>query len=1149
MSSDKKKLAKLTVALASVLSLCGSVLPMALPQATTAKAEVITSVESRTVSGGYYYDNLTYFNKEYELGKKFYAALDDMRASGDFKDGKISYSLNDIVSSAQLKAWVEDGDLTVPKAFGAARDSFLMDHPELFYIDMYKIMISAGYSGGKYTGYIDCGRESDIYRDDAFNSEAEVNTAIAAYDAAVKKFADDARSRVSQISSMYNDDCKLAIAANNEIADKVKYDYAVLSDYEENGENAKSIASLAHTAYGALVNKKAVCSGYSFGYKAVLDYLNIPSVVVSGYSIGKDRSGDNTDGNVPHSWNYVQLETADKSAASGSGVQTSADGNEKNYDWFAFDTTWNSVHFDKNKYSAMDSATASEEHMPEAVISSSGYPLNYPALSQIPYIKAIDPNTPQMDVTTEFGGFKHERVCTPSGDSFVVRDYVSYNGKNSGDLASTENLRLAQRMFYMDNGEKKWTDWQDLAVSAHYVSLGYTELGVEDQIGKTFTYITSNVQYYQFAVVNVEPDVSVNIANTTFENIMYGKGRVEANAVYISDEIENPVYGTYTPPPYIISSRSTPLSGTDVTINSNMSEPGNSSMMADSKALNIKLVYDEPLHILDSSKDVEVIVSAKIENALDYSGLVKFSDGKYVHLSKDENGVLNTVEFKFKPSLMFEHNRVGYHFTITNVGSAKIVEKKDENDKLVRTTSDRAPNSAYYVFSRAIIACPKVFGDGRLYLDCCAQPTLVDNSDLAATGFKDENDNSTFSESARSQMMLVVNEVTPQTESAIVNEIDASNNGISKNDIQKSQTYDINLQICGKIAKIPDQSYVRLALGFPEGYGPDDEGVTFKIYHRKHKGGDQYEIEEIPCVVTKFGIVVTVTSFSPYTVVVVPKNKVNTRTITASIDGKGGTLNKDDGLVRSIAEGDSYTYDLTPDQGYKIHKVLLNGVDVTDSVGNDNSLTVEYAELTNNNELEIKYISDEAKVRYEANNIVDPVKVVVPAGTDLFGKLSGSSAAPKQSGKSSNVGLIVGLVLGGVVLVAVAVAAVIIVKKKNSTNEKQPASAAAKSTAARPAARPTTTNTSARPAARPSATNTPARPAAKPTTTNSSAHPAARPTTTNTSARPAAKPTTTNSSARPAARPTTTNSSARPAASSQQRTTSKPTSPTDSKKK
>ena len=385
--------------------------------------------------------------------------------------------------------------------------------------------------------------------------------------------------------------------------------------------------------------------------------------------------------------------------------------------------------------------------------------------------------------------------------------------------------------------------------------------------------------------------------------------------------------------------------------------------------------------------------------------------------------------------MMYEHNRESYVFTFSNVGSAKIVDKLIDGQMQENVTSDKVPNHAYYVFSRMYRACPCVFGDGRLWIECCAQPTLVDNSDLSAMDFKDEAGNSTFTESERSQMMLVVNDVRSETKNTMLDEISSDSKiNVNKDEIEKSQTYDINLQICGKYATIPDGSYVKIGLGFPEGYGPDDEGVTFKLFHRKHiKETNTYVIEEVPCVVTKFGIVATVTSFSPYMVAVVPESKASSdKTVYASIDGKGGKLTNEDGQIQTVKQGGSYTYTITPDEGYQLYKVTLNGKDVTAKV-NDGKLTVTYDELSNNNELEIQYISDEAATRYAEKNIVDPVKVVVSASDkDNFFKFD--QTITFDDGLSGLA--IAGIVIGVVAIVAVlGVVGIVILKERKQTQK------------------------------------------------------------------------------------------------------------------
>ena len=229
---------------------------------------VIALAETDTRTYAYYYDNLTTADgngeqTEYTLAKKFYEALEEIERSGDFRTGSVSYSLASVLTSDRIKAWVVDGNLEIPKAFGAARDSFLMDHPELFYIDMYKLTISASLSGGVYSAYIDSGRAASVYRDNAFSTETAVNKAINDYNAALNKIVDDVNKTVASDKSGKSEDFLAATAANEAIAASVTYDFGAYNDFIENGDGA-STASLTHTAYGALVLNKAVLFGIFF---------------------------------------------------------------------------------------------------------------------------------------------------------------------------------------------------------------------------------------------------------------------------------------------------------------------------------------------------------------------------------------------------------------------------------------------------------------------------------------------------------------------------------------------------------------------------------------------------------------------------------------------------------------------------------------------------------------------------------------------------------------------------------------------------------------------------------------------------------------------------------------------------------------------
>lgn len=1017
MTFIKKRFLILFVALFSIVSLIFG--------ATFLKTDskAIASTEN-TNEDNYFYNNLTTEDSkgnkvQYTLAKKFYEILEEINEAGDFKKGKVSYALTDVVSSNQIKAWVRDGNLEIPKAFSAARDAFLMDHPELFYVDMYKLTISAGYSSGVYSAFVDTGREANVFRDKTFKTEEDVQTAIVRFNNKVEEIAEKAVLNAQKDTTNVGEDLKLAKAVNEQIAKDVFYDFNTLNDAL--GGQDVMVSNMTFSAYGALVYNSAVCSGFSSAYKVVMDYLNIPCVMVSGYSQGKDKNGNYTKNNVGHSWNYVWLETAEKESVEQTySIKTA----EKKGEWFAFDTTWNSLSSNKNKYSAMDALTENREHITDGVISSSGYKLTYPALSSISYKEATNPDVMNREIESLGLLYKSEYLYSVDSDAYNIYEYISYNGKNSAELLAQDGMRMITRYHFMKDGKLTWSRWQDIPNCVPFYDEG---AGIKDEEnGFTSLYINQNVYQTQYAVVkDLEPDVDA----LPWEKVYYSDADVvEEHLVIKSQTFVNQVYGTYTAPPYIVNSKSSPYTGGGIRINDGMAESATSGIMADKHAIPFKIVYDEPLHVLDSNKPIGIEFTPDHESARKYASFVPLSDGSNVQLLADENGVMNTLVFKFKPSLMYEHNMEGYIFSFTNIGSAKIIDKK-VNGEYIRTTSDKAPNNAYFSFDRLYMACPNVFGDGRLWVDCCAQPVLVDNSDLSEMNFKDEEDNSTFTENSRSQMMLVANKVSSDVENTMMNEIsDESSININKNDIKSSETYDINLQICGKFQKIPDGSYVKIALGFPEGYGPNDEGVSFKLFHRKHVGGDNYIIEEVPCVVTKFGIVATVTSFSPYMVAAVPTSKITDKTIYASIDGKGGKLTLEDGKIRTIEEGEDYTYTINPDEGYKLYNVSLNGQNITERVVGG-KLTISYDEIKNNNELTIQYIAEEAVERFESNNIVDPVKVVV--STEGKAEKYDYNTDGLESEKSNSTVIIVVSVVAAVAVIAAA-SVLIIKKKKNS---------------------------------------------------------------------------------------------------------------------
>lgn len=1007
----------------------------------------------------FFYDNLLNTeNKEYTLAKRFYEVLDKLNKEEDFKDGVVDYNISDIVTSAQLKAWIEDGNLEVPRAFAAARDAFLTDHPEIFYINFYKLTISVGKSGGNYVGYLNSGREANLFYDNGFNTPASVETAITAYNAKVNEIVDLVTKKENDNNEYVARDVYLAKEVNIYLAENIEYDYAAY----DNKDDANYVAeAYINTPYGGLIEGKAVCGGFSTSYKVIMDALGIPCITVNGYSNNKNEYGFNSSASVYHMWNYVWLENpADESAQTFAASRAASNGA-----WYSMDVTWNSSSYSRTKYAVMSSGFDAELHVTDGVISSSGYKLRYPELSPITYGSTDKTDGLQVSLTYEQTGekddFQHDLV-----DTYIT---VSYNGKSAKKLFEEDGLYLAKRESYYapdKNGimQIKWTNWNVIEywrrVLVEYNGGADFDEFLKDTGTQTRYYDNSSVYGIQIAIFDVKPDRATPDDYTGNDPTLgkdpekdpyffyyYSNALMnEINAVAISDVKTNESYGTYTPAPYV-DFEASPDFNAKLTISDAMRDNKNNSKMNPNSAFVLKVKYDQPLHILDKTQPIGISFTSIHPNTQEYAFFVPYEDGTYVKLIDDY-----TVEFKFCPSLMYEHNDMGYNFFFSNLGSARKVMRKQPDGTFKEETLNKAPNSVNFGFSRAYLACPARFNyDGRLWVDCCAQPELVSNSDLSEDNFKDENGNSLFSEAERSQMMLVAERADTETVDSILDGIGGiEGSNVSKSDVKSSETYDIYLQMCGKYPTIPDGSYVKIALGFPEGYGPKDEGVTFKLYHRKHIQGDEYIIEEVPCVVTQFGIVACVTSFSPYMVAVVDADKVTDKITYASIEGKGGTLTNEDGRIISFKKGDTHTYTINPDKGYLIYSVTLNGVNVLDRVVNG-KLTLGYDDLDMNNQLVIQYISTEAASRIQQklnNNVIDQAIEVGKHVVGTDGNVEANATLPGfdvhpdnfvdvingggQTENKPNVALIaVAVVLGVLALVTVTGVVVVLVRRKN----------------------------------------------------------------------------------------------------------------------
>ena len=170
--------------------------------------------------------------------------------------------------------------------------------------------------------------------------------------------------------------------------------------------------------------------------------------------------------------------------------------------------------------------------------------------------------------------------------------------------------------------------------------------------------------------------------------------------------------------------------------------------------------------------------------------------------------------------------------------------------------------------------------------------------------------------------------------------------------------------------KIRDGQSVRIMLGFPDGYGPEDAGVTFKAYHYiKDNTGKIIDVEEIPCLVTELGLVIECSSFSPFTIAAVEGAvKEDTSRTVIFQTSQGGEVYTDDAKTQKANkivfndETSEAKIIIKPEEGYVVDDIVI-GEQIID-VNGDDALSISANE---NNEVTytIKY-EDLKKQNYEA---------------------------------------------------------------------------------------------------------------------------------------------------------------------------------------
>lgn len=125
----------------------------------------------------------------------------------------------------------------------------------------------------------------------------------------------------------------------------------------------KDMQKNAHSAYGALVEHKAVCDGYASAFQMVMNRLGIPCISISGEAYANGEMGG-------HRWNAVQL-----------------DGK-----WYGVDVTWDDptpiqgkFEMLRHTYFLVGESVMNESHTPQSTFFEGGPAYELPALHSRSY--------------------------------------------------------------------------------------------------------------------------------------------------------------------------------------------------------------------------------------------------------------------------------------------------------------------------------------------------------------------------------------------------------------------------------------------------------------------------------------------------------------------------------------------------------------------------------------------------------------------------------------------------------------------------------------------------------------------------------------------------------------------------------------------
>lgn len=955
-----------------------------------------------------------YFKEQLETNeqKTFYDALVSMLNQGMLAKGEdLDLVEADYFTSEEVEGFTKGTD-NILKAYGAARDAFSADHPDLFYIDYsaLSIRINTTRENGtlKYHLFLGSGRRNDYFTQafkdtDTTSAAAQIADAQKLYDTA---FANAVSAVDAEAAKLASDDGvkpeDYVKAAHDYLTNHISYR---LEDKFEEGDPA---VELIRTSYGALVNQKAVCEGYARSFKALMDNYGIPCILVQG------AYRPDADSYELHMWTYVQIGDT----------------------WYAVDPTMDDPTnsklgadqvgkdgYENHEYLLKGENKMALKYAPSGVLSESNFEFKYPDLSYENFGSEVvyssngltvqyEPSEQQEGeaagkFTVSYMGMGLKKA-REAGYYIMYDCLVERNEKITTGSASTDKKgpSYEQRVAEQPIGDMLWTGMS-------YIGLGVQEppyFASESEVEESDFYDTPEylvlklpqTPYVKFAVTKIKPTL-IYEDQQTHAQIYDGKfGSTPTDQVAASDAIFNS-NGFYKAPPYptevspgltsalLIDDGKREISAKfdqklyidETYLNENdgkfalrmnlqdMWELVNTSGYDHSTVENVRLIFSDGTESEPINTDLQLVrkedfgnsVNTVVERHRDIAGKVNAA----IYAGKEIDG----YKFDFTPSIMYADDNIFYEFDVKGIKAKPITVKYKEigaTEEKEATVEGKEPIAISYLAAHrcAAYAYKSEGYDWNLF----GKPTLLDDSDNINTSEWKDKDGNPVSEQLRHRMVLVATKPNEDKAEELKETLTGGEGGLGAlgeaADLDNAEYYNINLTVC-KSQIVSTGQAVRVTLGFPAGYGPEDKGTTFKVYHFNEDGS----VNEIPCVITEYGLVVYCDSFSPFAIVPIKIDKAEelkeagkiSEEVVKELENTNKTVmfsNEEGGKIEAVgdvetknsgtavvSENGKVQITIQAEEGYDIDTVTVGNVDydVTEQTKDKLVLELPYVQL------------------------------------------------------------------------------------------------------------------------------------------------------------------------------------------------------------